>query len=469
MSSTNSIPRSRRSLYGLLVTSVVSVAGTRISAIAIPWFVLTTTGSPTRMGLVTLFEMLPYVVIKALGGPLIDRRGPRQVSITADAISAVVAALIPILHLTGQLSFPVLLVLVAVLGTVRGPGDAAKFALIPQVARESGMSLERLTGLEGTADRTTSIISFGIAGGLVALVGPINAVIVDAATFAFAAMVLALTFARRQLPAISDHVSEPDYLHRLAEGARFLRGDRLLSSVVAMVATTNWLDAAYSTVLLPVWIHDHGYDTTQLGLIGMTFALTATCGSLVATALAGRLPRRLVFLGGFLLCGAPRFVMLALDMPLWAILVTVAIGGSGAGFINPVLGAIFYERVPPHLIGRVSALEDSLCWSGVPLGGISAAAVIAAFGLAPALLIAGGIYLTATLVPGLRPEWKEMDRERSSQPARPDVRAGVGEVLAQVRHWSRTSVPAPTMTEVFHEATARKTRRGSRGAEPRCG
>jgi len=414
MSSSNHFGRSRRSLYGLLVTSVVSVAGTRISAIAIPWFVLTTTGSPTKMGLVTLFEMLPYVVVKALGGPLIDRRGPRQVSITADAISAVVAALIPILHLSGQLSFPVLLVLVAVLGTVRGPGDAAKFALVPQVARDSGMSMERLAGLRGTADRTTSIISFGIAGGLVALVGPINAVIVDAASFAFAAIVLAITVSRKPPVKTSDMVSEPAYLHRLAEGARFLRSDRLLSSVVAMVATTNWLDAAYAAVLLPVWIHDHGYDTTQLGLIGMTFALTATGGSLVATALAGRLPRRLVFLGGFLLCGSPRFVMLGLDMPMWAILVTVAIGGAGAGFINPVLGAIFYERVPPHLIGRVSALEDSLCWSGVPLGGISAAAAIAAFGLGPALFIAGGIYLTATLVPGLRPEWKEMDRRQSA-------------------------------------------------------
>jgi len=287
MSITNSVRRSRRSLYGLLVTSVVSVAGTRISAIAIPWFVLTTTGSPTKMGLVTLFEMLPYVVVKALGGPLIDRRGPRQVSITADAISAVVAALIPILHLTGQLSFPVLLALVAALGTVRGPGDAAKFALVPQVARDSGMSMERLAGLRGTADRTTSIISFGIAGGLVALVGPINAVIVDAASFAFAAIALAITVSRRPPLKTSDKVSEPAYLHRLAEGARFLRSDRLLSSVVAMVATTNWLDAAYAAVLLPVWIHDHGYDTTQLGLIGMTFALTATGGSLVATARAG--------------------------------------------------------------------------------------------------------------------------------------------------------------------------------------
>lgn len=419
MSSTNAIHGSRRSLYGLLTASVISVAGTRISAIAIPWFVLTTTGSPTKMGLVTLFEMLPYVVVKALGGPLIDRRGPRPVSISADVVSAVVAGLIPVLHLTGQLSFPVLLVLVAVLGTVRGPGDAAKYALVPQVARESGMSLERLAGLEGTADRTTSIISFGIAGGLVALVGPINAVIVDAASFGFAAIALAVTVSRRPPGGEPGQVSEAAYLHRLAEGARFLKGDRLLSSVVAMVATTNWLDAAYAAVLLPVWIHDHGYDTTQLGLIGMTFALTAAGGSLVATALAGRLPRRLVFLGGFLLCGAPRFVMLGLDMPMWAVLVTVAIGGSGAGFINPVLGAIFYERVPPHLIGRVSALEDSLCWSGVPLGGISAAAAIAAFGLAPALFIAGGIYLTATLVPGLRPEWKEMDRKQSTKQPSP--------------------------------------------------
>jgi len=414
MSTTNVVRPSRRSLYGLLVTSVVSVAGTRVSAIAIPWFVLTTTGSPTKMGLVLLFEMLPYVVFQALGGPLIDRRGPRRVSIITDATSAVVAALIPILHLTGQLSFPVLLVLVAALGTVRGPGDAAKVALVPQVARESGMSLERVTGLEGTADRTTSIISFGIAAGLVALVGPVNAVVVDAASFAFAAIALTVTVSRRPPADEPDQVGEAAYLRRLAEGARFLRGDRLLSSVVVMVATTNWLDMAYSAVLLPVWIHDQGYDTTELGLIGMAFALAATGGSLVATALAGRLPRRLVFLGGFLLCGAPRFVVLALDAPMWAILVTVAIGGFGAGFINPVLGAIFFERVPPHLIGRVSALEDSLCWSGVPLGGISAAAAIAAFGLAPALVIAGGIYLTATVIPGLRPEWKEMDRERST-------------------------------------------------------
>jgi MFS family permease len=106
--------------------------------------------------------------------------------------------------------------------------------------------------------------------------------------------------------------------------------------------------------------------------------------------------------------------VLAVDTPFWAILATAAVGGVGRGFINPVLGAIFYERKPPHLLGRASALEASLCWSGVPLGGISAAAAIAALGLAPALVLAGSIYLVATLVPGLRPEWKEMDRKHST-------------------------------------------------------
>jgi MFS family permease len=72
--------------------------------------------------------------------------------------------------------------------------------------------------------------------------------------------------------------------------------------------------------------------------------------------------------------------------------VPVAIGGFGTGFLNPVLGAIFFERVPGALIGRVGALQNSLCWSGVPLGGISAAAAISLFGLGRALVIAGGIF-----------------------------------------------------------------------------
>ena len=75
--------------------------------------------------------------------------------------------------------------------------------------------------------------------------------------------------------------------------------------------------------------------------------------------------------------------------------------GFAAGFLNPMLGAIFFERIPQPLLGRVGGLADSVCWAGVPFGGLVAADLIALTGLTPALVIAGCLYAAATLLPAL--------------------------------------------------------------------
>ena len=82
----------RTPLVGGLVAEGVSYLGTRISMIAIPWFVLSTTGSATQTGLVAAAEITPLVLFKALGGPLLDRLGPRRVTLVCDLLSAVVVA-----------------------------------------------------------------------------------------------------------------------------------------------------------------------------------------------------------------------------------------------------------------------------------------------------------------------------------------------------------------------------------------
>jgi len=56
----------RKPLLGWLTAEAVSLTGTRVSMVAIPWFVLTTTGSATQTGLVAFAEMAPYVVATAL-------------------------------------------------------------------------------------------------------------------------------------------------------------------------------------------------------------------------------------------------------------------------------------------------------------------------------------------------------------------------------------------------------------------
>ena len=74
----------RKPLYGWLTAEAVSLTGTRVSMLALPYFVLVTTDSPLKTGLVALAEMLPLVLLKVLGGPIIDRVGPRRVSISCD-------------------------------------------------------------------------------------------------------------------------------------------------------------------------------------------------------------------------------------------------------------------------------------------------------------------------------------------------------------------------------------------------
>ncbi|MGW6282274.1 MFS transporter [Kribbella sp. NPDC055071] len=389
----------RAPLVAFLVANVVSICGTRISAIAIPWFVLVTTGSPVKTGLVALAEMTPLVLVKAFGGPWIDRVGARRISVLADTASTGVVALVPLLHMLHLLHFPTLLALVAVAGALRGPGDSAKATLVPDIARAARVPLERVTGLESTTERLASFFAYAMAGGLITLFGTVNALWIDAATFAVCAVLIARWIPKPQLAETG--APEEPYSHRLLEGWRFLRKDKLMMPLVVMVAVTNLLDTAVAAVFLPVWIREHGYGPGHTSLILTAFGVTATLFALVASAVGDRLPRKLTFTLAFLICGAPRFIVLAVGAPLWAVVAVYAVGGIGAGFINPVLGALFIERIPREMLGRVSSLAEAVAWVGVPLGGIAAGAAIAGIGLAPALLVAGAVKLVATMSPVL--------------------------------------------------------------------
>ncbi|MGH1563113.1 MFS transporter [Mumia sp. DW29H23] len=417
--------RTRAPLAGLLLAMAVALTGTRVSAIAFPWFVLVTTGSATKTGLVAFCELTPYVVVKALTGPWVDRVGGRLVSWTTDLVSAAAAAAIPLLHLLDALSLEVFLVLVAVVGAARGPGDLAKEIMIPEAADRAKVPLVRATGLSGTIERLASTVGPAVGGALIAWVGPVSGVGLTAACFVLGSALVGLSLPRGMGGPDHEHSSEDSadggegeaaplpYLHRLGEGFSFLRRDPLLVAIVVMVGITNLLDIAFVAVLLPVWAHESGAGAGTLGLVLTLTSAMAVVGSLLASAFAHRMRRRPVFFLGFLVAGAPRFLVLLADPPLPVLLTVFAIGGLGSGFLNPILSAVFFERVPRRLYGRVGALTDAVAWAGMPIGGLAAGVVVTAVGLSPVLLVSGVAYFLTTTLTSLRPEWREMDAGRS--------------------------------------------------------
>lgn len=409
----------RRALHGWLVSDAVSVTGTRVSMIAIPLFVLDSTGSATRTGLAALAEMLPLVVFKVLGGPLIDRLGARRISIACDLASVVVVASIPLLHDAGLLSFGGFLALVAAAGALRGPGDAAKHSLVPALVTAAGVSTERVTGLSATVERTASLLGAGLGGLLIAAVGPADALLIDAASFGVAALVLAwatagLTTGTGEAGGSSDDTS---YAAQLRQGWTFLRGDRVLLGITVMVSLTNLLDAAWASVLMPVWSLEPGRGAATLGLLFGLFSGMSALGALCAATWGERLPRYRIYLGAFLLTSLPRFLVLAFDTPLPGVLAVFAIGGFASGFINPILGAVIYERIPSALMGRVTSLSTAMCWSLMPLGGLLGGVLVDAIDLSPAMVAVGLAYLAVTMLPAIDPRWRELDRRPDPGPA----------------------------------------------------
>ena len=405
-------------LYGLLTAEAFSLTGTRVSMVALPWFVLTTTGSATQTGLVALAEMLPLVVLKALSGPVIDRVGARRVSIVCDLGSVVAVGAIPVLYAADQLNLLLFLLMVAVAGGLRGPGDAAKSAMIPRLVERAAVPMERATGLYSAVERSAGLLGAAFAGALVAFVGPAQALVVDALSFLVSAVVLGLTtrsLAGPATPALAeptgpDAPAEPGYLTQLREGWDFLRRDPVLVSLTAMIAVTNLLDLAWASVIVPVWALDTGYGA---GLVGATFAVFAAgsiVGSLIAAAWGERIPRFRTYLIAFLVTGLPRFVVMAFDTPMWLVFTVFVVGGFASGFLNPILGAVFFERIPAPLVGRVSSLSTSVCFALMPLGGLLGGVLIAGMGLSPALLVIGTAYFVATMAPAVMPSFREMDR-----------------------------------------------------------
>lgn len=393
----------KRGLIGLFVAKAVSAVGTKMSFLAVPWFVLVTSGSAARTGFVAFAEMLPYVLVCAFGGPVIDRLGARRIGVVADLGSALAVAAIPILHRGPGLSFPVLAALVAALGLLRGFGDSAKRVLLPRAVEVSGVPMTRATSIQDGIFRLSTLLGAPLAGVLIAAFDAPTVLLIDAATFLVASVLVGSLVPR------AEKVAGEPYLRALKAGWRFVRRDRLILAVALMIFMTNLLDQAYAAVLMPVWGRDVVGSVTAVGLLWGLFGAGAVAGNVVFTVLAPKLPRYTTFAVGFLIAGAPRFVAPALTDEVWIICVLAVVSGFAIAGVNPVLGAAQYERVPKEMHARVLGASMAISWGGIPLGGLIGGWVVEELSLTAAFWIFGALYLATTVTPFLLPVWKEMD------------------------------------------------------------
>ncbi len=358
-----------RRLATLLVAEVISSTGTQMTWVAIPWFVLRTTGSPQKMTWVLIAEIVPVSLTGFWGGAIAGRIGTRRTMLVSDFLRAPLFAAIPLLHSLGVLHFPVLLALVAASGVFLSPYLTVQRTIVPELVGEEQGDVATAAAFFQAANRATIFAGPTIAGILIGFLGAANILYVDAATYVVA-------FALVGLFVHPPAVEAPEDQRGALDGLRFIRRDSLLRVWVPALTTIDICWTAFFACL-PVLVVDR-YDAHARTLGFLVGGLGG--GALVGAFVALRFVRSVEPLKMSALC------FLCQMGALWSVAVPapwpVALGGMAAsGFfmslVNAPMHALIMLRVPRELRTQTMAVFAVVVRAGAPL-----ALIVAGWGLA---------------------------------------------------------------------------------------
>lgn len=372
-------------IRAIVAAEVVSSIGSSMTVLALPWFVLVTTGSATKLGLVLGIGTIPFVTLPLPAGSLIARIGARQTMVIADAARLPLLAAIPALYSLDALSFPLLVVLVALTNVFTAAHMPAQRLILAEVVGDEESVVARANAYLDGAQTTAPLVGPALAGVLIAALGAPNVLYVDAATFGVAAIAVGF-FVRRSRP-----TSEAEQRGFLT-GARFILQTRLLVVLCGSMLAMEFFFTLFVTTL-PVFAFSH-YD--QNARIAGVFYAAMGAGALLGMPVVPVAVRRFgalhVAAAGFVLASIPKF-LLGIPLPAAGVIAVLVM----QGFVGPLTGApiftIITTRTPAGLRNLVLPAAFGLMFLTGPLGPIAAGPLINLVGTRMVFVIAAAGYL----------------------------------------------------------------------------
>ncbi|HUK93518.1 MAG TPA: MFS transporter [Gaiellaceae bacterium] len=379
-----------RPLIALLTAEAISSLGSQMTFLALPWFVLVTTGSAAKMTAVLAAELLPVALLGIPSGAVISRLGARTTMVIGDAARAPLMLAIPVLHEAGLLTFPLLLVCVFAIGVFIAPYFSAQRLILPELVGEDEHTVAQANAVVEGAQRVTALLGPALAGVLIAAIGAAQVLYVDAATFLVSCLIL-LTLVPRRPP-----VAETEEAHGLFAGIRFLLADRFLRVLSVTALFLNMFGQMLSASL-PVLAYQQ-FDGSS-GLAGLFFA-SFGAGSLIGVALTVTLapkfdPAKL---------GAVAVVALTIPLPLLglplpapAVMAVLFVSSIFGPLVNAPLISVITMRTPEALRPKVmTGLLTTALLAG-PVGLLLAGPLLVAWGPRAVLFFVGVGQFVATL------------------------------------------------------------------------
>jgi MFS family permease len=391
--------RASRDLRLLVLGNVVSGLGTQAALVALPYQIYVESGSAFLTGLLGAVELVPLVAMALLGGAVADRRDRRRVLLLDQIALVVTAAALAALTFGGSPPIPLLYLLGGLTAGFGAVQNVTRSAIVPNLVEPE--RLRSALALNFGLMQVTMVVGPALGGVLIGAFGVGAAYVVDAVSCL--AMVAAAAAMRPQPPQ-GDGRPVDGVLRSIAEGLRFVRGNRALtgSFAIDLMAMTFGMPRALFPVLAVSVYHAGAAGT---GLLYAAVSVGATVAALTTGWLAHA--RRLGRIVIWAVAAWGAAIALAGLMPsLWPAALLLAVAGA-ADSVSAVCRSTINQTVTPdHMRGRMSSTFSLVVTSGPRLGDVEAGGVAALAGVRFSVVSGGiaciaGAALIAIAVPAL--------------------------------------------------------------------
>lgn len=394
-------------------TQFISNVGSWMQAVAQGWLVYRLTSSPFLLGFVGFASSAPAALLMLPGGVLADHFDRKRVVAFSQLAQASSALFIALMVLSGRVTVWHIVSAAVVVGVAQSFSAPAFQAMIIDLL-EDRSRLPNAIAMNSLQFNSSRVIGPLVAGATLAAWGSFWCFFINALSFLPLTWVL-LRMRNRQLPL----VTTTTMFHRLVEGFRFVRADRLFLLLFSIIAATSLFAYPFMSLMPVVARAAFANDAAGLGLLMASFGGGALSGAL---ALSMRTPdheRSLVLIAGTLLLNGVALGAVGVFRSGPALLALLFLSGMTIVICTALCNTTIQRRVPDFIRGRVLSMYTFAFFAAIPVGNLLAGLVAERRGIATALVMLGtcltasAVLAAAVMAYGLTPESRESPRSSS--------------------------------------------------------
>ena len=368
-----------------IIGSLISDSGTWMQMMAQSWVMSGLTNKAILLGLVNFAAGLPALALAPTAGSLADKWDKRKILVATQILQIIFAVALGFLVMSGHIQIWHIIFFAFLLGVAFSYEMPAISALVPELVKRD--EIAAAIALDRSVFHGSRLIGPSLAGFFVAWWGAAAAFFTNA--FSFVALIIALI----SLPKRPMGTPEEEEQRRsgILEGFRYVRSNRVVLLLIALIALNTIFIFPAISVMLPLYVRDilHLGAQSMGGLMAVSGS-GAFLGSIGLLSVARK--NRLKFMGGnviaisvgvFLMSWSQSFLLTACAMGAIAIALSMNFG---------LTNTIVQEQAPAHLRGRVSAVVGMSFFGLMPIAGLITPGFSDLIGMRATLGIASVIY-----------------------------------------------------------------------------